>query len=239
MIINPQNIIEQNVLKADSISYKVQPNAIDFSLDQLFYIEPTITYLSNDKPSVVHKTHVEVQLTDAFDVRLHNNIKEADLERNQKMGWLLQPNAIYDGVSSVYVKVPEGMCALLIGRSTLNRNAVLLTSGLYDSGFEGNIGFTLHNRSGSTFIEKGTMVGQIMFIKADSAHLYSGSYNTKEGQHWAEAVAEKIAEPVKEEVVIKEEITVEPIKEEIVIEVQNEPVVEQSAIQGREPRRRR
>lgn len=211
MIINPNKLVESNNITG---TFSVQPNAIDFSLDQLFHKEPTFTYLSNDKSVVKHKNHTPVELTDAYTARLLNSAQIESLEPDQVTGWLLQPNMIYDGLSSVYVKVPEGMCALIVGRSTLNRNAVLLTSGLYDSGFEGNIGFALHNRLGTTFIEKGTMVGQIIFFDAETAHMYKGHYNTENGQHWSDAVSAKtVVEPKVVEVPIEQPTQAEPVVE--------------------------
>jgi deoxycytidine triphosphate deaminase len=94
-------------------------------------------------------------------------------------------------MSDVYVEVPAGVAAKLIIRSTLNRNGIFLTSGLYDAGFKGNLGFVLHNRAGEAYLAPGTRVGQIEFYKSDSEGLYLGGYNTKEGQHWSEKSEKK------------------------------------------------
>jgi deoxycytidine triphosphate deaminase len=81
---------------------------------------------------------------------------------------------------------------MLVVRSTLNRNGLFITSGLYDSFFKGNAGFCLHNRSpGVARIAPHTRVGQIMFVKSEfSGVQYSGTYNTKQGQHWADTKGE-------------------------------------------------
>ena len=107
---------------------------------------------------------------------------------NEAGFWTMPAKDIFDGMSNVTVKLPEGVACMLIIRSTLNRNGIFLTSGLYDSGFEGPIGFTLRNDSGVAFIKRGTRVGQIMFMSSDSAGLYSGGYNRKAGEHWNESI---------------------------------------------------
>lgn len=241
MIQNPQSIVENKYVEG---TISVQPNAIDFTIDDLHEIIPSFAYLSNDKSKVVHKKRIPVELTDSMEVQQQYRYTDRKLERNKEIGWLLKPNTQYDGTSSVYVKVPSGMCAFITGRSTFNRNAIVLTSGLYDSGFEGNIGFILHNKNGNVFLEKGTMVGQIWFIKAEDAHLYAGGYNTQPGQHWTDAVttaielsspvietpiepetplvAESIIKPVEEATVVDN--VIEPIKE--VVEATVEPIID-------------
>jgi deoxycytidine triphosphate deaminase len=188
MLHNPKDVVERKLITG---TYSVQPNAIDFSLDELYRIEPSMAYLSNNKKLVQHRTRSKVSLitpeaivsnsSHTFD----NAYEHPDLYMNE--GWFLEPNTSYDGMSNVYVEIPEGLAAFLVVRSTFNRNAILLTSGLYDSGFKGNIGFALHTKSGYTFIEKGTYVGQVIFVDSENAGVYSGGYNTKDGVHWTDA----------------------------------------------------
>jgi deoxycytidine triphosphate deaminase len=59
-----------------------------------------------------------------------------------------------------------------------------LVSGLYDSGFKGNIGAVLHTGTAYATIEVGVRIGQIMFIESKSVGTYAGGYNTADGQHW-------------------------------------------------------
>ena len=51
---------------------------------------------------------------------------------------------------------------------------------------QGNIGFVLHNMSGGAVIGEGTRIGQVKFIEAQSADMYTGEYNTAVGEHWSE-----------------------------------------------------
>ena len=90
----------------------------------------------------------------------------------------------YDGTSNIYLNLPENVAAQTIIRSTFNRNGIFLTSGLYDSGYKGHIGFALHNVAGYTKIEQGTRIGQIIFVRSESAGIYAGGYNHTEGTHY-------------------------------------------------------
>ena len=89
------------------------------------------------------------------------------------------------------ISVAEGESGFVITRSTLNRNGVFLTSGLYDSGYgiDVNTGETvggvmagvMHVNIGPALIKKGTRVGQYIMWNAETLSLYNGSYgNHKE-----------------------------------------------------------
>jgi deoxycytidine triphosphate deaminase len=170
MLINPNYAIEQGWIKNIVDPKKqIQPNAIDFTLDKLFGIDENTMFVLSEKSK---------KMRENFDMEL--------IGYHGEQMWNLQPNKVYDGMSNMYVEVPEGVAVKLIIRSTLNRNGIFLTSGLYDSGFKGNIGFAIHNRSGHAMIAPGTRIGQIEFYKSDSSGLYAGGYNTKDGQHYKE-----------------------------------------------------
>jgi len=64
----------------------------------------------------------------------------------------------------------------VITRSTLNRNGVFITSGLYDSGYSGVMAGAMHVRGGPVRIKKGTRVAQFLLFKAEALTLYNGSY---------------------------------------------------------------
>ena len=163
MFISPQFAIDNNWISGIlDPEIQVQPNAIDFTLDTLYSINDDATFfLSNT------------------DKKMRGGVEQLTDDNN----WTLSPNKVYDGMSSMYVNVPEGVAALLIIRSTLNRNGIFLTSGLYDSGFQGHIAFALHNRSGTAVIERGTRVGQIIFVESNSVGMYAGGYNHTAGTH--------------------------------------------------------
>lgn len=173
MLINPKEAIEKGWIKGLVDPEKqIQPNAIDFTLDKLFAIDPCTPFFLSEKSKQMRK-FVEME-------------PKSYPDANGELAWHLRYGTAYDGMSNMYVEVPEGVAVKLIIRSTLNRNGIFLTSGLYDSGFKGNIGFILHNRGGEAYIAPGTRVGQIEFYKSDSAGLYAGGYNTSEGKHFTE-----------------------------------------------------
>lgn len=172
MLINPRTAIREGWISGIVDEEKqVQPNAIDFTLDKVFVIEERNEFVISEAGK---KMRGGSQLGTVPDRRSGLNF------------WHLMTRTSYDGMSNVYVHVPKNVVVELIIRSTFNRNGIFLTSGLYDSGFEGNIGFVLHNMSGSAVIGEGTRIGQVKFIEAQSADMYTGGYNTADGQHWTE-----------------------------------------------------
>ena len=63
-------------------------------------------------------------------------------------------------------------------RSSYSRMGIILSSGLYDPGFKGIGGCTLHNLSLlDRFIEEHSPIAQIVLYRADQASNYNGYYN--------------------------------------------------------------
>lgn len=171
MLINPQYAIDQGWIKfPDWMSEEqrkkcVQPNAIDFTLDRLYVIDQSTPAFISEEPS-------EKVMRQIHDAPCPDGI------------WRLDHLGLYDGMSDFYVQVPTDVACDLIIRSTFNRVGVQLSNGMYDTGFEGNIGFTLFNRSGQMGTRPHTRIGQIMFFQSQSEGKYAGGYNTERGQHW-------------------------------------------------------
>ena len=174
MFISPKVAISEGwITGINDEALQVQPNAIDFTLDNLFAINHmNLFVISEDK--------ADKQMRGGYPIEVANTDKAG------KEFWTLSPNETYDGLSNIRVNLPEGVACQLIVRSTFNRNGIFLTSGLYDSGYEGNIGFALHNRSGMASVQKGVRVGQIIFVRSDSEGMYAGGWNHAEGTHWSE-----------------------------------------------------
>ena len=177
MFINPHTAIDQGWISGiHDIDVQVQPNAIDFTLDRLFLPITTATFVISEHEKIMRP----ISEVKTFDDR-------RALARGERIEFWNLSKSYYDGMSDVYVVLPEGVAAMLIIRSSFNRNGIFLTSGLYDSGFEGHIGFVLHNRSpGKTLVAKGTRIGQVMFVASDTAKMYAGGWNHSEGTHYAE-----------------------------------------------------
>ena len=74
------------------------------------------------------------------------------------------------------INLSEGEAGWVITRSTLNRNGVFLTSGLYDSGYRGMMAGAMHITCGPLKIKKGTRVGQFLLFKSETLKLYDGDY---------------------------------------------------------------
>lgn len=183
MIINPKTAIEQGwVTGIANPEKQVQPNAIDFTADKAFYIDPDdffineeVKFMRGSSPAMV--VDVEQRASEASQL--------AKTEGLNLQGWMISSGGSrrsLDILSDMYVKLPEGVAAQLIIRSSLARNGLILRSGLYDSGFEGHIGCVLHNlHSWPAFIGPGTRVGQIFFVEAGTSTLYDGQYKHDEG----------------------------------------------------------
>ena len=172
MFIDPRVAIENGwVTGIKDEDVQVQPNAIDFTLDRLFSINGDSTFAIDEEEKIM---------------RGGDEINCVHDRRTSKKIWHID-GGIYDGLSDVFVDLPEGVaCLPVIVRSTFNRNGIFLTSGLYDSGYRGHIGFAVHNWLGKARIGVGTRIGQIAFVESAKAGmyaggLYAGGYNHGEG----------------------------------------------------------
>lgn len=185
MFISPQTAIENGWIKRQDgtaiAAEFIQPNAIDFTIDRVFTTntaESGVFKVADVTVDGVVKTVKEFpkffELQPAEDV---------DPKFDRVPLWTLYPRQAFDFLSDFYVEVPEGVAALLIVRSTFNRAGVFVTSGLYDSGYKGNIGAALHNNGNTTaYVGKGTRVGQIIFVQSESVGSYAGGYNQLIGE---------------------------------------------------------
>lgn len=134
-----------------------QPNAVDLRLDKVFRILPTPFLLSNEQK--VHRG-TEPVLPD-------------------KDGYFLLIPGQYEVVMENTIDVGPGEAGWVITRSTLNRNGIFLTSGLYDTGYNGVMAACMHVGTSSASIKQGTRIGQYLSFDAEALSKYSGSYGTK------------------------------------------------------------
>lgn len=69
---------------------------------------------------------------------------------------------IYTGVQ---IELPDGSCALVIGRSSLNQHSIFAQVGLIDSGYRGSIGVVLYNASNTSYLVlAGDRIAQIVIL---------------------------------------------------------------------------
>jgi len=163
-------------LKPDSDELCVQPNAIDVRVDRIF----RFTNATNDEFRLVdtpgtrevknHRQTVEV---------LRQPIPRVDTPWAAS-GWVLGPGE-YQFETTQSILVPAGMAGWLIPRSTLNRNGIGITSGLYDSGYNNGIGGLIRVPAGLTFtVSWRSRIAQFIMADAETAGLYAGDYNKKD-----------------------------------------------------------
>ncbi len=88
--------------------------------------------------------------------------------------WYLVPGA-YEIVMENIIQVGDDEAGWVITRSTLNRNGLFITSGLYDSGYHGVMAGALHVTAPAR-IKKGSRVGQFLLFKSQSLKKYDGDY---------------------------------------------------------------
>jgi len=138
-----------NVQEGDS-----QPNAVDLRLGKVFLIRPKTFII--DEEQKVHRGSVELEPGDD--------------------GYFTLLEGRYEVVMENVIEVGEGEAGWVITRSTLNRNGVFLTSGLYDSGYHGVMAGVLHVTCGPMKIKRGTRIGQYLSFDAESLSMYDGSY---------------------------------------------------------------
>ena len=141
--------------KLTNISAKdIQPNAVDLKVQKILSIEENEFLIDEDQK--IHRGSQEVQV-------------QAD-------GYFHLPPGSYEIVMENIIEVAEGEAGFVITRSTLNRNGVHITTGLYDSGYHGMMAAVMHVNCGVMKIKPGTRVGQYLNFQAETLSLYDGDY---------------------------------------------------------------
>lgn len=139
-----------NVKEGDS-----QPNAVDLRLDKVLLMKTGLFEISNE-----HKKH-----------------RGTDYEiKPDPEGYFNLGIGSYEVVMENIITVGEGEAGWVVVRSTLNRNGLFLTSGIYDAGYSGVIAGILHVTTGAARIKKGTRIGQFICFDAETLSLYDGDY---------------------------------------------------------------
>jgi deoxycytidine triphosphate deaminase len=133
----------------------IQPNAVDLRLDKVL------------KPI----SGVPFMITD--EIKNHRSTVELQPDLN---GMFELIPGMYEIVMENIIQVGENEAGWVITRSTLNRNGVFITSGLYDSGYHGVMAGALHVTTGPLHIKKGTCVGQFLLFNSEALKKYDGSY---------------------------------------------------------------
>ena len=131
----------------------VQPNSIDLRVESILQLA--------SKPFKISEK--EKQHRGSEPVRIEN-------------GYFYLENGTYEIIMEGLIEIGPDEAGFVITRSTLNRNGLFITSGLYDSGYHGVMAGALHVTGGPAYIKRGTRVGQFLLWKAESLAQYDGDY---------------------------------------------------------------
>jgi deoxycytidine triphosphate deaminase len=132
----------------------VQPNAVDLRINKVFKIENAEFFIDESRKG--HRGSIEMH---------------PDAE-----GYWQLAKGTYEVIMENDIVVGSNEAGWVITRSTLNRNGVFLTSGLYDSGYDGCMAGAMHVHCGRMKIKRGTRIGQYLSFDAEALHSYDGDY---------------------------------------------------------------
>ena len=132
----------------------IQPNGVDCKVDRVLKIRNHLFVLSEEEK--IHRGTIEI-------------FPDSEGYFNLDIG-------SYEIVLENIINVGENEAGWFIVRSTLNRNGIYITSGLFDSGYHGVAALALHNNIGPARIKRGTRIAQYINFDAEALHKYNGSY---------------------------------------------------------------
>ena len=132
----------------------IQPNACDLRLGKVFKINKSTFVLSEEEKT--HRGSVEIA--------------------PDNDGWFKLAVGTYEVVMFNTIYVGPNEAGWVITRSTLNRNGVFLTSGLYDTGYNGVMAAAMHVSCGTFKVRIGTRIGQYLSFESEALHNYNGAY---------------------------------------------------------------
>lgn len=114
-------------------------------------------------------------------------------------GWWNLPEGHYEVVMENIIAVGPDEAGWVITRSTLNRNGVFLTSGLYDTGYNGIMAAMMHVNCGAFRVRRGTRIGQYLSFDAESLSEYKGSYGigTADDARYGQGITEQKRSPTR------------------------------------------
>ena len=139
---------------------QIQPNAVDLKIKSVSLIHGGTVVLVGDTKQHAKRTVVEP------DDEGHYVLTEGK----------------YDIVFDGKVVIGDGEAGFLITRSSLNRNGITISSGLYDTGYNSIIGGVLHVPQNTTLVVgKNERLAQFLLFDADALHDYNGVYNDNKG----------------------------------------------------------
>lgn len=166
-IINPKRVLDLGILRLPKnvdVNQVLQPNGIDLQIESVRLISGH-RMLLGDNIKTKHLGSEDVPL-ELIDIGAEESVQ----------GYKLCQGHQYQMETGYEIELPSDMAAYIFTRSSLNRNGILVGSGLWDSGYHGLVGTTLYAYQDVALIPP-VRIAQIIFLKAESAHLYEGTYN--------------------------------------------------------------
>lgn len=150
----------------------VQPNAIDVRLGTVYRMNS----VSLKNVNGVATTSPNYAIIDDLDKGGTTHRLKHKLNPRDDGFYELDNMHAYEFVTNINVTIPEGYVGWVLPRSSLSRNGMFLSSGLYDSGYKGPIAACLYLVGGPALLKANVRVGQFVMAEAESLHLYSGQY---------------------------------------------------------------
>jgi len=154
--------IEEKYLKTNSNFHKVNQVGIDLSVNKIELINGMIMVLKD-------KTVVKPEMFQEVDT----------IEIDGKIGWRLSPGA-YALTFNEGIRIPSNVTGFIQSRSSIYRGGAIISSPVWDPGFEcESMGTTLLVNN-IIFIEKNARVCQLFFHENHEPHeLYNGQFQNK------------------------------------------------------------
>lgn len=146
---------------------QVQPNAVDICVDQIFTARGMFVLTEDYKHHRPEREEVPLESI---------TFKDQSFQ-----GWHLEPG-YYEFLAQGVIHMGPDEAGYVIVRSSLNRNGIFITSGLYDSGYRGVMAGALHVTQ-PAILGYGTRIGQFVLFKAEALNQYDGSYGLGKDEH--------------------------------------------------------
>ena len=160
MILNAEQILEQGLIKLDNAKGKPAQVGYDLSIKQINKVGGSIGMVLKDQ--TILNTHTPVEKTSL----------------DGKTGWILY-EGVYDVIMNEGCKIASDKVGLVRQRSSLMRNGAIITSSIFDPGFEtDNLG-TYMIVFETIFIEEDARVAQMYFHECEPVakdKLYNGQW---------------------------------------------------------------
>lgn len=174
----------------EPFSCLVQPNGIDMPIDRIWQVH---NYEAKNKPFVLLKEKVAQRFSTYELVPRTVSLFFHETKKEEKLNnMFILSKGFYEFLTPFFVEIANDEVGIFQTRSSLIRAGIMVTSGLYDSGYRGPIGGVLFSEETILrYIERGAPIAQFIIRKVHNPqnHLYCGQYGFDSARH------KKISEP--------------------------------------------